>query len=133
VAVVQSGNGDIGAHPLAAGFAERIDALHGKAGQVLHVISLRGRELSFFQAIEQRTSAWRSHLEKNQAPLAGQNPSHDPMNGKPRAQHRGYSVRLGRAGTVPAMGRIVAREDCGVKRKEYKGLWYGCWGVNRDS
>lgn len=36
VAVVGSGNGDIGAHPLAAGFAKRIDALHGETGQVLH-------------------------------------------------------------------------------------------------
>jgi hypothetical protein len=40
VAIVHSGNGDIGAHPLAAGFAERVDTLHGKTGQVLHVISL---------------------------------------------------------------------------------------------
>ncbi len=36
VAVVRSGSGDIGAHPLAAGFAERIDTLHGKTGHVLH-------------------------------------------------------------------------------------------------
>jgi hypothetical protein len=36
VAVVGSGNGDICAHPLAAGFAKRIDALHGETGQVLH-------------------------------------------------------------------------------------------------
>ena len=36
VAVVGSGNSDIGAHPLAAGFAKRIDALHGETGQVLH-------------------------------------------------------------------------------------------------
>ena len=36
VAVVGGGNGDICAHPLAAGFAKRIDALHGETGQVLH-------------------------------------------------------------------------------------------------
>jgi hypothetical protein len=36
VAVVGSGYCDIGAHPLAAGLAKRIDALHGEAGQVLH-------------------------------------------------------------------------------------------------
>jgi hypothetical protein len=56
VAVVESGDGDIGAHPLAAGFAERIDALHGKTGQVLHVISLRGLELRFF--------SWQPHNEQ---------------------------------------------------------------------
>jgi hypothetical protein len=44
VAVVGSGNCDIGAHPLAARFAERIDALHGETGQVLHLDSLRGRK-----------------------------------------------------------------------------------------
>jgi hypothetical protein len=24
--------------------------------------------------------------------------------------------------------RILARRDCGVKEKDYKGLWYGCGG-----
>jgi hypothetical protein len=37
VAVVGSENGDIGAHPLAARFAKRIDALHGETGQILHL------------------------------------------------------------------------------------------------
>jgi len=45
VAVAAERSGEIGAHPLAAGVAERIDALHGKAGQILHVVSLRSREL----------------------------------------------------------------------------------------
>jgi len=35
-AVVAAGIGDVGAHPLAACFALRIDALHGEARQVLH-------------------------------------------------------------------------------------------------
>jgi hypothetical protein len=30
------------------------------------------------------------------------------------------------------MERIVAREACGVKRKEYKGLWYGCGSISSD-
>jgi hypothetical protein len=38
-AVVGSGSGDIGAHPLTASFAKRIDALHGEARQVLHFFS----------------------------------------------------------------------------------------------
>jgi len=45
VAVAAEGSGEIGAHPLAAGFAERVDALHGETGQVLHVVSLRSRKL----------------------------------------------------------------------------------------
>jgi hypothetical protein len=45
VAVAAEGRGEIGAHPLAAGVAERVDALHGETGQILHVDSLRGREL----------------------------------------------------------------------------------------
>ena len=31
--------------------------------------------------------------------------------------------RQGRAGTKQLMGRILAREGCGVKRKDYKILW----------
>jgi hypothetical protein len=31
--------------------------------------------------------------------------------------------RQGRAGTVQMMGRILALENCGVKRKDYKILW----------
>ncbi len=42
-AVVADGIGGIGAQPLAASFAERIDALHGKAGQILHLLSLSDR------------------------------------------------------------------------------------------
>ena len=45
MAVAAEGSGEIGAHPLAAGVAERVDALHGEAGQVLHVVSLRSRKL----------------------------------------------------------------------------------------
>jgi hypothetical protein len=43
VAVAAEGSGEIGAHPLAAGLAERVDALHGETGQILHVVSLSGR------------------------------------------------------------------------------------------
>ncbi len=35
-AVVANGIGGVGAQPLAASFAERIDALHSEAGQILH-------------------------------------------------------------------------------------------------
>jgi hypothetical protein len=39
-AVVAERGSLIGAHPLTARFAKRIDALHGEAGQVLHRVSL---------------------------------------------------------------------------------------------
>jgi hypothetical protein len=38
VAVVGSGSGDIGAHPLTTSFAKRIDALHGETRQILHIV-----------------------------------------------------------------------------------------------
>jgi hypothetical protein len=41
--VVEDGPRGIGAEPVTAGFAQRIDALHGEAGQILHVRSLSGR------------------------------------------------------------------------------------------
>jgi len=42
VAVAAKESGGIGAEPVAAGFALRIDALHCEAGQELHSFSLRG-------------------------------------------------------------------------------------------
>jgi len=42
-AVVSDGAGGIGAEPVAAGIAQRIDALHGETGQVLHAHSLSGQ------------------------------------------------------------------------------------------
>jgi len=43
-AVAAERDGDVSAQPVAARFAHRINALHGEAGQVLHFISLRGRQ-----------------------------------------------------------------------------------------
>src|SRR5260370_370042 len=45
MAVAAEGSGEIGAEPVTAGFAERIDALHRETGQVLHLFSLSGRKL----------------------------------------------------------------------------------------
>lgn len=42
---MRDGAGGIGAQPVAAQFAMRIDALHGEAGQILHLRSLSGRQL----------------------------------------------------------------------------------------
>ncbi len=42
--VAAEGSGEIGAEPVTAGFAKRIDALHGEAGQVLHLFSLSSRK-----------------------------------------------------------------------------------------
>jgi hypothetical protein len=42
--VAAEGRGEIGAEPVTAGVALRIDTLHGEAGQVLHLFSLSGRK-----------------------------------------------------------------------------------------
>jgi hypothetical protein len=42
-AIVGDRTGGIGAEPVSAGFAQRIDALHGETGQILHAHSLSGR------------------------------------------------------------------------------------------
>jgi hypothetical protein len=44
MAVAAEGRGEIGAEPVTAGVALRIDALHGETGQVLHLFSLSGRK-----------------------------------------------------------------------------------------
>jgi len=44
MAVAAQGRGEIGTEPVAAGFALRINALHGEAGHVLHLFSLSGRK-----------------------------------------------------------------------------------------
>jgi hypothetical protein len=44
MAVAAEGRGEIGAEPVTARVASRIDALHREAGQVLHLFSLNGRK-----------------------------------------------------------------------------------------
>ena len=44
MAVAAERSGEIGAEPVTAGFALRIDALHREAGQELHLFSLSGRK-----------------------------------------------------------------------------------------
>jgi hypothetical protein len=44
MAVAAEGRGEIGAEPVTACVALRIDALHGEAGHVLHLFSLSGRK-----------------------------------------------------------------------------------------
>jgi hypothetical protein len=45
MAVAAEGRGEISAEPVTAGVTLRIDALHGEAGQVLHLFSLSGRKV----------------------------------------------------------------------------------------
>src|SRR6267142_543797 len=66
----------------------------------------------------------RGRTRKTEAPLVGQIPRH----ALPRLRTRQIPMqdpkgRQGRAGTKQLMGRILARESCGVKRKDYKILW----------
>jgi hypothetical protein len=49
-AIGAEGSGDIGAEPVTAGFAQRIDALHREAGQILHFFSFRAAKLRMIQA-----------------------------------------------------------------------------------
>jgi hypothetical protein len=44
VALAAEGSGEIGAEPVTARIALRVDALHGEAGQVLHLFSLSSRK-----------------------------------------------------------------------------------------
>ena len=68
-AVIGSGSGDIGAEPVTAGCALRIDALHRKAGQIFHFLSILGDQ------IPGGKSTWKILLKKNaqgkQAFMAG--------------------------------------------------------------
>ena len=115
MAVVGRGNGDIGAHPLAAGFAKRIDALHGETGQVLHGVSLSGHKAQFLRNGGFAVAPRKSEL---------------PWMAKPRSRlwndfakkHSGVKS-TGPRGNETSDGRILAREGCGVKRKDYKILW----------
>ncbi|HTQ60097.1 MAG TPA: hypothetical protein VMI32_07740 [Candidatus Solibacter sp.] len=34
------------------------------------------------------------------------------------------------AAQTKLLARIVPLKHCGVKRKDYKGLWYGCGGAS---
>ena len=72
-AVIGSGSGDIGPEPVTAGFALRIDALHRKAGQVFHFLSILGagpdasasrRQLEEVLSSPGRPNPWwKKHLE----------------------------------------------------------------------
>ena len=52
-------SGSIGAEPVTAGFAKRIDALHREAGQELHFFSLSGRKAQ----VASVATVWRSRLK----------------------------------------------------------------------
>ncbi len=66
MAVAAEWSGEIGAEPVTTGFAERIDALHGEAGQVLHLFSLRGRKAQ----IESVATFRRLQPKSSELPLA---------------------------------------------------------------
>src|ERR1700730_4894662 len=88
-AVVVDGAGGVGAEPVATGFTQWIDALHGKTGPRLHADSLSG-------------------------PLAF------------AAHGLGRAEKLPWAGRTELMARILALVECGVKGKDYNGLWWVC-------
>ena len=119
VAVVGSGYGDIGAHPLAAGFAKRIDALHGETGQVLHGFSLSVRKRRSIHARPDRHC-----VKRNQSSPSWPNPASCYADcGKSRFRCKIQKFDRAAPGTKQLMTRILAREGCGVKKKDYKILW----------
>jgi hypothetical protein len=110
VAVATEGSGGIGAEPVAAGFASRIDALHRKAGQKLHFLSPRGRKAQ----VDLGATVRRSRLRSSEFPLAAK-----PLCEKSAVK----SLRQKCSGQANVMAGIVACATCGVKRKGYKILW----------
>jgi hypothetical protein len=109
MAVHAERSGGIGAEPVTAGFALRIDALHGETGQVLHFLSLSGRKAQ----VDSEASVLRRHPNKSRAPPAGQNHSRKKTIKNPTKK----MTRL-----VPprktAPGRQLDGGDCGAS-----GLW----------
>jgi hypothetical protein len=99
---------------LAAGFALRIDTLHGKAGHVLH----------FSPSVAAKPGS--------AEPPGGRSPWRAPTERTLLSENSDYSTRSGRAGTTDVMTRILPREGGGVKGKDYKILWYGYRGGKRD-
>ncbi len=60
MAVAAEWSGGIGAEPVAAGFALRIDALYREAGQELHIYSLRSRKVQ----VDSGAAILRSRLKR---------------------------------------------------------------------
>jgi hypothetical protein len=86
---------------LAAGFAERIDALHGKTGHVLHFSPSQAAKLgSIFVRPEN------GRAQELASPLAAQ--FHTAFQSREgRVLKRGRHSRQGRAGTERMMARIL--------------------------
>src|SRR6267378_5376082 len=76
------------------------------------------------------THGWIAVAQRNRSSPSWPNPAACSAATPDRADSDARSKgRQGRAGTKQLMGRILARESCGVKRKGYKILWYGCEGA----
>jgi hypothetical protein len=70
MAVAAERRGEIGAEPVTPGVALRIDALHGEAGQVLHLFSLSGRKAQVGSWCERVTSCLNKLLSSPYRPKA---------------------------------------------------------------
>jgi hypothetical protein len=94
---------------VAAGFALRIDALHGETGQELHSFCLRGRK---------------AHIDlKCGRPSVTTKSSEFPLVTKTSCE-KGPDISCTKIGAqANVMAGIVALAACGVKRKDYKILW----------
>jgi hypothetical protein len=96
--------GGVGAEPMTACFADRIDTLHREAGQILHFLPPRNRKAQIHLKCDCRATA----TKRLGVPLGNQ------------AHHRKFREKAN------LMAGIVPRGASGVKRKDYKMLWQRC-------
>jgi hypothetical protein len=123
VAVVRSGSRDIGAHPLAAGFAERIDTLHGKTGHVLHFFSLTGRKAQ----VNSCATTKRSRI-KIAKPPGGQSPRSAPTERRPWLRHW-----FGTRGNSASVGADSAARELWCQEKRLQGIVVRLQGHGRPN
>jgi hypothetical protein len=113
-AVIRSRAGDIHAHPLAARLTQRIDALHGQAGQILHSFTSEAAEPSPSHSKHSLTAARRNWRR----PVAAMRYAAIPRRRTLGPGIRNPGLETGdRAGTANLMARILPRTILGVKGK----------------
>ena len=106
-------SGSIGAEPVTAGIAQRIDTLHRETGHILHFLSPRRRKAQI-------------SFEARQLSVATKTLS-SPGNEKTQRKRPGNIPRKN-AARAKVMAGIVPRAACGVKHKGYKILRWSCCG-----
>lgn len=118
-AIIGEWAGDIHPQPMAAGLAQRIDALHGQAGQILHSFTSEAAKPDQSHGKHHQAAARRDHRSHPGGPAARRGPPKE--NAWPKDPQ--LRPRIGdRAGTANLMARILPRTILGVKRKTPQGI-----------